>query len=210
MVSNMSIKNCKIPIELDFWDRLPLSSQIEPKKEDGFKILNPSARLSKYATDFYPIDSGNQWGSKDPRLFSSSRNAQVLTFDRPPVDGSIPLEKISTDKSLNGYGKNYRTYSDINAGHITYYIDKSIKDPLFEPIFSIKALSTRELYRDPMGSLKTQYERHVINKSDPINNSKYFCKGEFSWMEDTQEHREDMFSKQMRKNNQQRWEPRWA
>ena len=71
MVTNMSIKNCKIPIELDFWDRLPLSSQIEPKKEDGFNILNPSARLSKYATDFYPINSGNQWGSKDPRLFAS-------------------------------------------------------------------------------------------------------------------------------------------
>ena len=205
----MSIRNGNIPKDFDFFDRLQFRERVEPKKQNGFTILNPEALISKYADDFYPIDYGRRWGSRDPKLFSASHD-QVLTFDCPPIEGRIPLEKISTDNSLNGYGKNYRTYSDINAGHITYYIDKSIEDPFFEPLYANKALSSGELYKDPMGGIKPQYERRLLVQNDPINMDRSSYNGCLSWMEDSQEHREDLLSKQMRKYNQQRWEPRWS
>jgi len=201
MTTNCNISNC---LELQ-----SSRMRIEPRTQNGIIVLNPEALNSKYAEDFYPIDSGRRWGSRDPKLFSAS-HSQSLTFDRPPIDGRIPLEKISTDNSLDRYGKNYRTYSDINAGHITYYIDKSIKDPFFKPLYANTVLSTGEIYRDPMGSIKPQYERHLLVKNDPINTPRSSYNGCLSWMEDSQEHREDLLSNQMRKHNQQRWEPRWS
>ena len=209
MTTNSSIRNCEIPKELNFVDRLQFREHNEPKKKNGISILNPDALNNKYANDFYPIDSGMRWGSRDPKLFSASHE-QVLTLDRRPIDGGIPLEKIYTDTSLDRYGKNYRTYSDINAGHITYYIDKSIEDPFFEPLFTNKIVSLGELYKDPMGGIKPEYNRRLLTKIDPINMDRSSYNGCLSWIEDTQEHREDLISRQMHKYNQQRWEPRWS
>ena len=207
----MSITNPDIPKEFDLIDRLQFRERNEPKKQNeiNISILNPQALNNKYANDFYPIDSGKRFGSRDPKLFSASHE-QFLTLDQPPIDGRIPIEKIYTDTSLNGYGKNYSTYSDINAGHITYYIDKSIEDPFFEPLYTNKIVSSGELYKDPMGGIKPQYERRLITQNDPINMDRSSYNGCLSWIEDTQEHREDLLSKQMRKYNQQRWEPRWS
>jgi len=206
MTTNISIRDCEIPKESNFVDRLQFQ---EAKKQNDIRILNPDALNNKYANDFYPIDSGMRWGSRDPKLFSASHE-QMLTLDRQPIDGGIPLEKIYTDKSLDQYGKNYRSYSDINAGHITYYIDKSIEDPFFEPLFTNKFVSSEELYIDPMGGIKPQYERRLLTQNDPINMDRTSYNGCLSWMEDTQEHREDLLSKQMSKYNKNKWELRWS
>ena len=215
--TNMSIRNCKIPRVLDTHDRMLFRYDIEPKKDHGYVYLNPLALQTKYATDFFPVQclgqqscSKVQYKSNDPRLISATRGGDVLTLDNPPIDSKISINKIYTDKNLDNYGKSYRTYSDINAGQITYYIDKSIQDPFFTPLFSTPISSQGILYRDPMGALKPQYEREPLHPRDPINSNKDYYKGGLSWIEDSQEHREDLLSKQMRKHNEQRWAPRWS
>jgi hypothetical protein len=60
-----------------------------------------------------------------------------------------------------------------------------------------------------MGSLKAHYEREPLISNDPINTDKKYYKGGLSWIEDSQEHREDLLSKQMSKHNWERWAPRW-
>jgi len=164
---------------------------------------------SKFALDFKP-NSSFQYYSSDPRLISASHGGQSLTLDNPPIDGKIYLDELSTNKNLDNYGKYYSTYSDINAGNITYYIDNSIKDPLFKPIFSIPARLTSTLYEDPMGSIKPQYDRQPLNYYDPINSDKNDYKGNLPWLQDTQEYREDIISKQMNKHNEQRFDYRWG
>lgn len=182
------------------------------KKKDGYIYLNPSAIQSKIASDFKPFitkqDSSCpkiQYSSADPRLISASHGGQRLTFGNPPIDDRNYLDEFTLGK----YGKNYNTYSDINAGNITYYIDNSIKYPLFKPIFSIPARSTSTLYKDPMGSVKAQYDRQSLNYYDPINSEKNYYKEGLSWLHDSQEHREDLLSKQMNKINEQRFESRY-
>jgi len=199
MATNMSIENSKISR-----NRLPFHLYTEATKENGFEILNPGALLSKYATDFTLSKSANEWESRDPRLISTSHNGQILNLDRPPIDGSIPLDLISSDKSLDNYGKSYRTYSDINTGHITYYLDKSFKDPLYLR----KSFSHGLFYTDPMGTSKPQHERYNLDQYDPINDDRS-NKG-LSWIEDSQEHREDLMSRQMIKPNGQMWKYRWG
>lgn len=185
---------------------------IQPKKNDGYIYLNPSAIQSKLALDFKPFINKHdsfcskiQYFSPDPRLISASHGGQRLTFGNPPIDDKNYLDEFT----LGNYGKNYNTYSDINAGNITYYIDNSIKDPLFKPIFSIPARSTGAFYKDPMGSVKAQYDRQSLNYYDPINSGKKYYKEGLSWLHDSQEHREDLLSKQMNKKNQERFECTW-
>ena len=182
--------------------------EVQPKKNDGYIYLNPSVIQSKLALDFKPFINKHdrfcpklQYSSADPRLISASHGGQRLTFDNPPIDDKNYLDEFT----LGNYGKNYSTYSDINAGNITYYIDNSIKYPLFKPIFSIPARSTRTLYKDPMGTFKAQYNRQSF-WDDPINSDKNYYKEGLSWLQDSQEHREDIISKQMNKINEQRFE----
>jgi hypothetical protein len=204
--TNMSIRDCKIPKGLLCENSLYFRSNVE--KKDDYVFLN---KAEKYSCDFIPVGfEKEQWTSKDPRLISAARSGQSMVLDQPPIDGAISLSKISTDKSLDGYGKNYNTYSDINAGHITYYVNNSLREAHFEPLFTSNARTTGKLYRDPMGAFKPQYERELfIKRRDPINSDKNSYEGELSWIQDTQEHREDILSLNMRKHNEQRWQSRF-
>lgn len=210
-ITSSNYSNCNIQTPNVFMFR----QDVQPKKNDGYVYLNPSAMQSKFALDFKPLINKHanscpkiQYVSPDPRLISASHGGQRLTLDNPPIDGKIYLEELSTNKSLDNYGKYYSTYSDINAGNITYYINNSMKDPLFKPIFSIPARLTGTLYKDPMGSFRIQYDRESLNY-DPINSDNNYYNGGLSWLQDSQEYREDLISKQMNKRNEQQFEYRW-
>lgn len=58
--------------------------------------------------------------------------------------------------------------------------------------------------------MKPRYERKPLTCTSHLNTTRNNYSGGLSWIEDSQEFREDIISKQMAKNNQQRWEPRWT
>lgn len=219
--TNMSVRNCQFSPYYDCYNSNIFRADIEPRNKKGYTILNPQLNISHTAPDFIPVvcpvSSGcNNTGSRkpsgfvsnDPRLVSVAHGGQVLTLDRPPTDSTVRLEDINTDDSLRKYGQCYKNYSDINAGQITYYIDKSIQDPFFEPVFSTPALAVGEVYKDPMGAFKPQYTRYIANPNEPCGKTDCFP-GCLSWIDDSTFHREDLMASQMRKHNEQRYEPRW-
>ena len=213
--SNMPTVNCKTPDMFNCYNSKPFRYNIEPTNQDGYVNLNPDVMISQYARDFQRIENSTNWPkvqfvSKDPRLISASHSGQVLTLDRPPIETQPDLDTISTDKTLNKYGQDYRTYSDVNAGQISYYIDKSIEDPFFLPVFATSAKSFGTLYQDPMGAMKPIYDRKPLTCTNHLNTTRNNYSGGLSWIEDSQEFREDIISKQMARRNQERWEPRWA
>ena len=215
--SNMSIRDCKIPSIFECHDRKQFRYDIEPKNNHGYVNLNPDVVQEKYASDFKRMNcSGDQncpkiqYASQDPRLISVAHGGQVLTLDRPPLETEPKLDTISSDIKLDCYGKGYRTYSDINAGQIMYYIDKSRQDPFYLPNFPTSARAYGTLYRDPMGSFKPQYDRDPLKCDNPLNTTRDNYDGGLSWIQDSQEHRQDLLSRMMRKQNEQRWEPRWT
>ena len=214
--TNLAISDCQLPDILTCTNSAPISAKtIEPSPKEGYTILNPEVDTLNYASGFGTVECGISscpkitYTSADPRLVSAMHNGQRLVLDRPPRDDSVLLDKTMTDETLNGFGQNYKTYSDINAGFITYYIDKSREDPFYEPLFGTSAYSHATLFRDPMGSLKPQYDRTSLTSTNPITSTRDHYEGCLSWMEDSTNHREDLLSKQMRKMNEQRWEPRW-
>ena len=134
-----------------------------------------------------------------------------LQLDKPPFKCNIKIDNLNTDASLNNYGQRYKSYSDVNAGQIVYYVDDSIKDAYFEPLFSNKATAVGTLYQDPMSSMKPQWERFPDEKYNPILGNADNVAGGFqsSFLKDTQYFREDLLARQMRKRNEQRFETRW-
>lgn len=214
--TNLSVPNCTIPKMFKCYNAKELWTDIEPIPKSGYTSLNTLE--NKFSDDFQKIECGNpqscpkvQYATKDPRLISASHGGQVLTLDRPAFSSTVKLDNVATDKSLNKYGQNYKTYSDITGGYVQYYIDKSQEDPYFTPNFTVPAYSNGVLYVDPMSSVKPQYYRKPVKCNNlldtEINN--FDDSGCLSWMRDSLETREDLMSRQMAVRNQQRWESRW-
>ena len=138
--TNMSVRNCKFTGGSDssFVFREDVEPRAPPVK--GYTNINPQVMTEQYAKDFQKIRCPHnlstcknpQFASLDPRLISVQHSGQVLTLDKPPVDGAMRLSQIAQDKKLDNWGKNYKSYSDIQAGDIMYYINKSQEDPLLE------------------------------------------------------------------------------
>ena len=213
--TNMSVRGCMYK---DCYSNNPFKVQPEPVTKYGHIILNPDVTCKdKFDKTFEEISVkncpssaciGTTYSSSDPRLYN--KNGSRLQLDTPPLNASVKLSSLTTDKSLNHYGQGYKSYSDIKSGQILYYISKDREDTFYKPLFSREATAVGTLYKDPMGSIKPHYDRIPVeqyNTTKLCGESDKYC---LSFMKDTQFHREDILSRQMSKQNTQRYEPRWT
>jgi hypothetical protein len=191
--TNLSVSGCSISPYFDHHDRVELSST-RPQDKEGISELNPGVYSNKVAPFFEKHSSGH-YSSWDPRLYNAAHESYI-TLDRPPMDGDVKLKNVYT---LNSHNTGFIPYENLEDGQITYYVDKSIQDAFFTPVFSGNFTQKNSLYKDPMGSIKPEY--HFIPEKQS------HC---LSFTQDTQNHRHDIMSLQMRKRNQERWMPRWA
>lgn len=215
--TNLGIKNCEIPSCFDLVNEYVFKNKIEPTNETGWIAINPRNELQEIDDTFSSFNCPNPMGGcgevyigTDPRLRDAARGGQVLPLDRPPITYNIDFNTVNSDESLNNYGKNYKSYADINAGQINYFIDKSRQDAFYSPEFTTSARTIGYMYKDPMGGLKPHYERQPLTCSNPLEIRGAKFKGGLSWIQDTEEHRQDLLSKQLWKQNQERWDPRWT
>lgn len=212
--SNMSTPGCSAPPYFECFDKSVFKTTILPDIDDKYIELNPEVVLNAYDQDFrkyectYDGITRDVYASNDPRLISIFHNGQLLTLDVPPQTDGVKLADVYDDK-LTNYGQKYKGYEDVNAGQISYYVDKSISEPFFQPIFARNARMFATLYQDPMGSMKPQYDRQPLNRFNPIDTKNRVYYGGLSWIEDSCESREDIISRQMRKTNQQKYSARW-
>ena len=211
--TNMAVRSCKFPQNHGIvMDKL-FREGIEPSNHDSvIETINNPYILDKNFQDISCVTPGcknktYQSISHDPRLIGVLHSGQYMNIDKPPVTGFVDLSSLPFDKTLNKYGQDYKQYSDVDGGQIQYYTDTDSKDPYFKPNFTTPANIKGYLYVDPMGAVKPQYERETQSCCDPVKNSD--CGQCLSWIHDSTTHREDIMSLQMRKINQQRYEPRW-
>jgi hypothetical protein len=216
--TNLGLDDGDVNDYYECYNRNIFKQNVEPNNEKGTYFLNESVvnGPERNAVDFGYVDNcgtdcpSRTYLSMDPRLFDAKRG-QRYAIDSPPLDDTVKLKDVYDEKFKN-YGKNYKTYSDINAGNIVYYIDKSIQNAFFEPNFSEPAYDVGIIYQDPMGAIKPEYNRIPLipQPNKATNNSSEYSPYRLSFIQDSQQHREDLMARQLRKTNQSRWEPRWT
>jgi hypothetical protein len=137
--------------------------------------------------------------NSDPRLFNAASRTWIK-LDKQPIMSTMKLDRINSDRQLDNYGKWYKSYADVNAGNIQYYITTQSQNTFFEPLFSKKSVNFSVVYKDPMDNMRAQHY-HISDKKNNQCDSDY-C---LSYINDTQNHREDILSRQMRRSNESRY-----
>lgn len=213
--TNMSTRGCNFSEYYDCNPKHVFKMKKIPSKQTGRTVLNPGVVSdNKFDPTFRAINTkgcpGTTYLNSDPRLYN--QGGTWLQLDRPPITSYTKLSTLTTDKSLDRYGQGFTSYADVNAGQYMYYISKNREDAFYEPIFNSKATSVGTMYKDPMGGMKPQYDRIPDNQLNPIlsNDERDDNEDCLTFVRDTQSHREDIMSLQMRKRNEQRYAPRWT
>lgn len=168
---------------------------------DNQTILNePYTYASNFASE--ECGEGTVYAEPfDPRLYDA-RRGQYNSLDRPPYTGSVRLKDIYSPE-LNRYGKDYTTYSDINAGQIQYYYSKDIAAAYSLPNFTQRSEVDRGIFKDPMGAIKPVYTRCPIKP-------KAMSTGCLQDIRDSTIHRESIMEGLTAKMNQRRWQSRYG
>lgn len=158
----------------------------------GYRLLN---KTGLQPVNDYVIDKDtNEFIDYNPKSYDVRRGIRT-PIDRPSTTGSVNPSDIYTLKYLDNY-----TPFNVNNGQIQYYIDRSIKDAFYEPIYDIPNYTIRYDYIDPMGSYKPHY--NLIQKQCDIDSY-----SPLSFIQDTSFFRENLMAAQQAINNQQRITP---
>jgi len=198
-------------------------SHFEKNKNGTFLLTQPCFGLD-LATDFVaktntehtkyhknirphkPPCSDPQWLSLDPRLMSPPHSPLDFndrqTLDAPPYTGEVPLDDVYDDR-LTNYGKNYKSYRDINGGQIRYYIDKYLSPVLFDPLFVMKSNVESEIFLDPMTTGKFQTIRKPVFRDNKDVSDYQFDRDAISF-------RENLMHSQMAIPNQHDYNHVWG
>ena len=148
--------------------------------------------LSPDPTFYYLPDQGC-WGSCDPRLNSPVLGMKT-TLSRPPLKVDVNCDLTNIDYA--GKPTTYNRIQDINVGDSIYYYNKFLAQPYIPINFSIPTDINKEIFTDPMTSVKPQYYREKNIYSVGCNQP----------TRDTLAFREDMTERFLRKSNQSNWQ----
>ena len=162
------------------------------KSLDRSKYTTLNQNQLKFASDFFPT-SNNTFTSLDPRMTDVMRGER-MTLNEPVFDSTF-YDKERRENII--HAQTYSSYNDITSGEIFYYTDDYFEQPYFSPIFQLRSQIHPNIFQDPMGSLKPQYNRYTIPTSKYIS--------EYSFDQDQMSFREDIMSRQMRKMNESKY-----
>lgn len=144
---------------------------------------------------YVPVDYVSK--KADARLVDSVRNYR-MELDIKPIQVVYDLinDNVSGNPELNNYGKNYTDYSNVSGGQIQYYVDKEQSEPFYKPVYAAKTKSVGYTYKDPMDSVKPQFEKQYPTESFTG----------LSWLDDSCSFRDDITARQQRTHNEQKYE----
>jgi len=132
----------------------------------------------------------------DPRLkYGFIRGFTPIQLDRLPLSSDIPPEEIPRIQTKTSQ---YKGYSDIQAGSTLYFINEDTAPAHYPPVYAYHTPVTAKLFTDPMDTIRPEYHRELPYTRENISGNMF--------MQDTMYHREDIISRQQRKNNQSKYE----
>ena len=124
-----------------------------------------------------------------------------LELDQPAKIGAVDMDDVYKVNN-KGYGGVYKTYSDINNGNIAYYVDQSVSQPFFNPVYTLSSNVEKNILLDPMNNPKPDYNKTVQSTLYGVVNDQY-ARDQLSF-------REELMSRQQNLYNRTSWTNRWV
>lgn len=145
------------------------------------------------------VESSCNFGGPNQPFYDCPKTKYLCNYKPSSIP---PLNQIYTYKNSEFYtAKPHTRLTDMIGGHITYNVNERPIEQVFSaPVFMNKSKIVAKPYVDPMGSFKPEYTRIQTEN----NNG-----GELTWIQDSNEWREDLISRQQRRFNQTVYEPKW-
>lgn len=124
-----------------------------------------------------------------------------LELDQPAKVGAVNMDDVyKIDNS--GYGGVYKNYMEMNNGQIAYYVDQSVSQPFFDPVYTLTSTVDKEILLDPMTNPKPDYSKSVNSTLNSVVNDQY-ARDQLSF-------REEIMSRQQNLYNRTSWTNRWV
>ena len=123
-----------------------------------------------------------------------------MSLDQPAMVGAVDMDDVyKFDNS--GYGGVYQSYGAINNGHIAYYVDQSVSQPFYEPVYTLSSNVEKKVVMDPMTNPKPEYSKKVNSSLKSVVDDQY--------ARDQLSIREELMSRQQNLYNRTSWTNRW-
>lgn len=148
-------------------------------------------------TDYHKMGDKYMYGW-DSRMVDA--RGLRLELDQPAKIGAVNMNDVYKIDN-KGYGGVYKTYSDINNGNVVYYVDQSISQPFFDPVYTLSANVEKNILLDPMNNPKPDYKKNVQSTLYGVVNDQY-ARDQLSF-------REELISRQQNLYNRTSWTNRW-
>lgn len=124
-----------------------------------------------------------------------------LELDQPAKVGAVNMDDVYKINNCS-YGGVYSSYGCINNGNIAYYVDESISQPFFDPVYTLSSTVSKNILLDPMDNPKPEYSKYVNSTLKSVVNDQ-FARDQLSF-------REDLTSRQQNLYNRTSWTNRWV
>lgn len=219
MTTNLSINECTY--DQNSYAPIFLNMSRGPCKPSygscGYRKLNPQLYTTTRANDFCPaVLSENPcrrpvgWTAEDARLKTPRTGNIPLVLDTVPMDMSVGAKNVYSP-CLNAWQTGFSHYDDIRKGQITYYNDSNISDAFHSPVFQNEAATIATVEPTPMNGIESRYHRIPLKCRNCLQTSLCRCSylGGLSWIEDSNEQRENIIASQMGRELKRKWSSRW-
>lgn len=175
----------------------PISSQYKTmsSEEQQISSLNHLGLMDKKG---YQKEQCGIIYDNDARVVDQ-RGMRII-LDRPALVGEVNMDDVYNIDN-KGYGGTYETYNQINNGNVMYYVDQSVSQPFYDPVYTLSSTVKKEILLDPMTNPKPEYSKTVDSTLYGVVNDQY--------ARDQLTFREELMSRQQNLYNRTSWTNRW-
>lgn len=172
------------------------------QNEDKIHFLSTMGlyNMQDYKVVDNPIGGKGYHYVQDGRVVDAARNIRMV-LDQPAKVGAVDMNFVANFDNSN-YLANYKTYSDIKNGQISYYVNKDVAQPFIYPVYTLSSYVDKTIRVDPMGSVKPEYIKTPVASTLHSVSKDQATRDELSF-------REDLMSRQQNLYNRTSWTNRW-
>lgn len=172
------------------------------QNEDQIQFLSTMGlyNMQDYKVVDNPIGGKGYHYVQDGRVVDAARNIRMV-LDQPAKVGAVDMNFVANFDNSN-YLANYKTYSDIKNGQISYYVNKDVAQPFIYPVYTLSSYVDKTIRVDPMDSVKPEYIKTPVTSTLHSVSKDQATRDELSF-------REDLMSRQQNLYNRTSWTNRW-